>query len=126
MGLVFWLYDRSLEPTLRYIDTKFGKRPEVAQANTAALKAGYHYGETVEAINTQYHVAPAKLAAGTYRNIIGNQALAWGLLAAAQMSEKQLFLGPTRSRLLAIFCMNSPSTRISMCSRFRPKTKSQQ
>ncbi|MGI9328147.1 MAG: 2-oxoacid:acceptor oxidoreductase subunit alpha [Pseudomonadales bacterium] len=93
MGLVFWLYDRSLDPTLRFIDTKFGKRPEVAQANTAALKAGYHYGETVEAINTQYHVAPAKLTSGTYRNIIGNTALAWGLLAAAKMSEKQLFLG---------------------------------
>ena len=51
MGLVFWLYDRPLEPTLRYIDEKFGKKPEIAQANTAALKAGYHYGETVEAIN---------------------------------------------------------------------------
>ena len=93
MGLVFWLYDRSLEPTLRFIDTKFGKRPDVAQANTAALKAGYHYGETVEAINTQYHVAPAKLEAGTYRNIIGNQALAWGCLAAAKLSDKQLFMG---------------------------------
>ena len=57
MGLVFWLYDRSLEPTLRFIDAKFGKQPEVAQANTAALKAGYNYGETVEAINTQYQVA---------------------------------------------------------------------
>jgi len=93
MGLVFWLYDRSLEPTLRFIDTKFGKRPEVAQANTLALKAGYHYGETVEAINTQYHVAPAKLSPGTYRNIVGNQALAWGLLAAAKLSDKQLFMG---------------------------------
>ena len=54
MGLVFWLYDRSLEPTLRFINDKFGKRPEVVQANTAALKAGYHYGDTVEAVNTQY------------------------------------------------------------------------
>ncbi len=93
MGLVFWLYDRSLDPTLRFIDTKFGKRPEVAQANTAALKAGYHYGETIEAISTQYHVNPAKLAPGTYRNIVGNQAIAWGLLAAAKMSNKQLFMG---------------------------------
>jgi 2-oxoglutarate ferredoxin oxidoreductase subunit alpha len=93
MGLVFWLYDRSLEPTLRFIEQKFGKRPDVAQANVAALKAGYHYGETVEAINTQYHVGPAKLPAGTYRNIMGNQALAWGLLSAAQRSGKRLFLG---------------------------------
>lgn len=93
MGLVFWLYDRSLEPTLRFIEQKFGKRPDVAQANVAALKAGFHYGDTVEAINTQYHVGPAKLPPGTYRNIMGNQALAWGLLAAAQRSRKRLFLG---------------------------------
>jgi len=93
MGLVFWLYDRSLEPTLRFIEAKFGKRPEVAQANTATLKAGYHYGETVEAINTQYQVAPAKLKPGTYRNIVGNDALAWGLLAAANSSDKRLFMG---------------------------------
>ena len=93
MGLVFWLYDRTLDPTLRFIENKFGKRPEVAQANTMALKAGYHYGETVEAINTQYHVGPAKLPAGKYRNIVGNTALAWGLLTAAQQSNKRLFLG---------------------------------
>ena len=93
MGLVFWLYDRSLEPTLRFIEQKFGKRPDVAQANVAALKAGFHYGDTVEAINTQYHVGPAKLPPGTYRNIMGNQALAWGLLAAAHRSQKRLFLG---------------------------------
>ena len=93
MGLVFWLYDRSLEPTLRFIDSKFGKLPGVAQANTNALKAGFNYGETVEAINTQYHVGPAKLEPGTYRNIEGNLALAWGLVAAAQLSGKRLFLG---------------------------------
>lgn len=93
MGLVFWLYDRSLDPTLRFIEKKFGKVPSVSQANTNALKAGYNYGETVEAINTQYHVGPAKLEPGTYRNIEGNLALAWGLLAAAQLSGKRLFLG---------------------------------
>ena len=94
MGLVFWLYDRPLEPTLRFIEQKFGaKVPQVAQANSLALKKGFHYGETVEAINTQYHVEPAKLPPGTYRNIMGNTALAWGLVTAAQMSEKRLFLG---------------------------------
>lgn len=93
MGLVFWLYDRSLEPTLRFIESKFGKLPGVAQANTNALKAGYNYGETVEAISTQYHVGPAKLTPGKYRNIEGNEALAWGLLAAARLSNKRLFLG---------------------------------
>jgi 2-oxoglutarate ferredoxin oxidoreductase subunit alpha len=93
MGLIFWLYDRSLEPTLRFINAKFGKKPEIAEANTKSLKAGYHYGETVEAINTQFHVPPAKLAPGTYRNIMGNTAMAYGLLAAARLSNKRLFLG---------------------------------
>lgn len=94
MGLVFWLYDRSLDPTLRFIEKKFAsKLPAVAQANTQALKAGFNYGETVEAINTQYQVAPAKLEPGTYRNIMGNIAMSWGLIAAAQLSNKRLFLG---------------------------------
>jgi 2-oxoglutarate ferredoxin oxidoreductase subunit alpha len=93
MGLVFWLYDRPLEPTLRYIEDKFGKKPEIAQANTAALKAGYHYGETVEAINTQYHVPKAKLPPGKYTSIVGNTAIAYGLMTAARLSGKRLFLG---------------------------------
>jgi 2-oxoglutarate ferredoxin oxidoreductase subunit alpha len=93
MGLVFWLYDRPLEPTLRYIEDKFGKKPEIAGANTAALKAGYHYGETVEAINTQFHVPKAKLTPGKYTSIVGNTALAYGLMAAARLSNKRLFLG---------------------------------
>ena len=93
MGLVFWLYGRSLEPTLRFIEAKFGKKPEIAQANTAALNVGYNYGETIEAIDTQYHVAKAELSPGTYRSIMGNTALAWGLLAAAKLSGKRLFLG---------------------------------
>src|SRR5262245_33408630 len=93
MGLVFWLYDRPLEPTLRYIEDKFGKKPEIAQANTAALKAGYNYGETVEAINTQYHVPKAKLEPGKYTSIVGNTALAYGLMTAARLSNKRLFLG---------------------------------
>ncbi|WP_261360652.1 2-oxoacid:acceptor oxidoreductase subunit alpha [Aeoliella straminimaris] len=93
MGLVFWLYDRSLDPTMRFIEDKFGKKPEVAEANRRALTAGYNYGETVEAINTQYHVGKAELPPGTYRNIMGNTALAWGLVAAAHLSGRRLFLG---------------------------------
>jgi 2-oxoglutarate/2-oxoacid ferredoxin oxidoreductase subunit alpha len=93
MGLVFWLYDRPLEPTLRFIEDKFGRKAEVAQANTAALKAGYHYGETVEAINTQFHVPKARLAPGKYTSIMGNTALAWGMMTAARLSGKRLFLG---------------------------------
>ncbi len=93
MGLVFWLYDRSLEPTLRYIDDKFGKMPAVAEANRRALKAGYNYGETTDAMASQFKVNKADLQAGLYRNITGNQALAWGLVAAAQRSGCQLFYG---------------------------------
>ncbi len=93
MGLVFWLYDRSLEPTHRYIDAKFGKMPAVAEANRRALHAGYNYGETTDAMASQYKVEKADLEPGLYRNITGNQALAWGLVAAAQRSGCELFLG---------------------------------
>lgn len=93
MGLVFWLYDRSLDPTLRFIEAKFGKKPDVAEANRRALNAGYNYGETVEAINTQYQVGKAELPPGKYRNMMGNQALAWGLVTAAKLSGRRLFLG---------------------------------
>jgi 2-oxoglutarate ferredoxin oxidoreductase subunit alpha len=78
---------------LRFIDEKFGKKPEIALANTAALKAGYHYGETVEAISTQFHVSKAKLPPGKYTSIMGNTALSYGLLTAARNSGKRLFLG---------------------------------
>jgi len=93
MGLTFWLYDRSLDPTLRYIDEKFAKVPAVAEANRRALKAGYNYGETTDAMASQYTVHKADLTPGLYRNITGNQALAWGLVAAAQRSGCELFFG---------------------------------
>jgi 2-oxoglutarate ferredoxin oxidoreductase subunit alpha len=93
MGFVFWLYGRSLEPTLRFIEAKFGSKPDVAEANVRSLRAGWNYGETTEAIASSYQVKPAKLPPGKYRNIMGNQALAWGLIAAAKLSGKELFLG---------------------------------
>ena len=94
MGLVFWLYDRSLEPTLRYIDAKFAKKsPAVAEANRRALHAGYNYGETTEAFAAQYRVHKAALRPGVYRNITGNEATAYGLMTAAKRSKCQLFLG---------------------------------
>ena len=93
MGLVFWLYSRSLEPTQRFIEAKFGKKPELAEANRRALQAGWNYGETTEEFASTYQVNPAKLEPGTYRNIMGNQALSWGLLTASQQSGKPLFLG---------------------------------
>jgi 2-oxoglutarate/2-oxoacid ferredoxin oxidoreductase subunit alpha len=93
MGLVFWLYGRNLDPTMRFIDAKFGRKPEVAEANIRALKAGWNYGETTEALATSFHVNPAQLTPGTYKNIMGNQALVYGLIAASKLSGKDLFLG---------------------------------
>lgn len=93
MGLIYWLYGRELDATLRFVQEKFGHRPEIAKANEKALRAGWYYGETTEAFDVCYEVAPAKLEPGLYRNIMGNQALAWGLMAAAKLSRKDLFLG---------------------------------
>ncbi|MEM9827370.1 MAG: 2-oxoacid:acceptor oxidoreductase subunit alpha [Planctomycetota bacterium] len=93
MGLVYWLFGRSLEPTLRFIEEKFAKKPEVAAANEAALRAGWAYGETTEAFGESYQVQAASLEPGTYRNIMGNQALAWGLVTASKISNKDLFYG---------------------------------
>ncbi len=93
MGLVFWLYDRSLDPTLRYIDAKFGKKPQIAEANRRALTAGYNYGDTVEAFTNHYRVPKAKLEPGLYRNVMGNEVTAWGLITAARRSGCELFLG---------------------------------
>ena len=93
MGLVYWLYGRDLDPTLRFIEEKFGKRPEIVEANEKALRAGWNYGETTEAFISSYQVDRASLPAGTYRNVMGNQALAWGLITASQMSGTELFYG---------------------------------
>ncbi|MFO0816484.1 MAG: 2-oxoacid:acceptor oxidoreductase subunit alpha [Pirellulales bacterium] len=93
MGLLYWLYGRSLDPTLRYIEEKFKGKEEVAEANRRALQAGWNYGETTDAIASSFVVEPAKLPPGRYTNIMGNQALAWGLVAAAHLSGKELVYG---------------------------------
>ena len=87
-----WLYTRPTEGTIDFLEKKFAKRPEIAEANMRAFKAGYAFGETAEGFATQYEVAPAKLPPGTYRNITGNQALALGLVAASVQSKLPLFL----------------------------------
>ena len=93
LGLMCWLYHRPTEGTLAFIDEKFGKRPEIAAANAAAFKAGYAYGETSEDFAVSYEIAPAHLEPGTYRQITGNTAIAYGLIAAAHQSRLPLFLG---------------------------------
>jgi 2-oxoglutarate ferredoxin oxidoreductase subunit alpha len=93
LGLMFWLYERDMAATVSWIDEKFSKRPEIAEGNKRALKAGYNFGETTEIFHERYVVPPAKLAPGTYRNITGNEATALGNVAAAQLAGRTLFYG---------------------------------
>jgi len=93
LGLLSWLYGRPAESTLSFLETKFAHRPEIMKANVAAFRAGWNYGETTEAFSVQYEVKPATLPAGRYRNITGNTALSYGLVAASQLSGLPLFLG---------------------------------
>jgi 2-oxoglutarate ferredoxin oxidoreductase subunit alpha len=93
LGLMFWLYERSLDPTIRWIESRFGKNPQVAEANIATLRAGYNFGETAELFPIHYRVPKAHLAPGKYRNITGNEATALGFLAASQLADTPLFYG---------------------------------
>lgn len=93
LGLVSWMYTRPAEPTLEWIKTKFAKSPQVVDANTAAFKAGHAFGETAELFDHPYEIKPATHEPGTYTNITGNVALAWGLVAASQLADMPLFLG---------------------------------
>src|SRR5439155_20869075 len=90
LGLVYWLYNRPLEPTVEYIKSKFSKKPQVEQANILALKAGYAFGETAELFNEQYQVPKARLAPGRYRKITGNEAVAIGMVTASKLADKEL------------------------------------
>jgi len=93
LGMCYWLYNRSMDSTLRWLDEKFGKKPILAEANKLAMKAGYAYCDATEAFQTSYEVPPAKLTPGLYRNISGNTALAIGFVAAAQKAKLPLFQG---------------------------------
>jgi 2-oxoglutarate ferredoxin oxidoreductase subunit alpha len=93
LGLMSWLYHRPIEATLDFISAKFARRPEIAQANVSALRAGWNYGETSEDFAVSYEIAPAQLAPGHYRQINGNTALSYGLVAASKLSRLPLFLG---------------------------------
>jgi len=93
LGMVYWLFDRKLEYTEGYFDKKFLNKPEIAEANKVALRTGYYYAETIEALSPVYKILPAPIAKGTYRNISGNAATAWGLMAAAEKAGLKLFIG---------------------------------
>ncbi|WP_431236632.1 2-oxoacid:acceptor oxidoreductase subunit alpha [Mycolicibacterium aichiense] len=93
LGLLSWMYGRPIETSETFIREKFARKPDIAEANVLALKAGWNYGETTEAFGTTYEISPAKLAPGEYRQISGNTALAYGVIAAGQLADIQVVLG---------------------------------
>ena len=93
LGFLYWMYNREMENTIQFIKDKFGKKPEIFESNVKALQAGYNFGDTTETFTTTYKVEKAKMNPGVYRSIMGNQAVAYGLIAAAQKSGLPLFLG---------------------------------
>jgi 2-oxoglutarate/2-oxoacid ferredoxin oxidoreductase subunit alpha len=93
LGFLYWMYGRDMNSTEKFLEEKFGKKPEILESNLRVLRAGYNYGDTTETFTTQYKVEKAKIAAGSYRSIMGNQALAYGLIAASVKSGLNIFLG---------------------------------
>jgi 2-oxoglutarate ferredoxin oxidoreductase subunit alpha len=93
LGFLYWMYNRDMESTINFLKEKFGKKDEILNSNIKALQAGYNYGDTTETFTTTYKVEKAKMEPGTYRSIMGNQATAYGLIAASQKSGLELFLG---------------------------------
>lgn len=93
LGLTLWLFNRDLKNVNAMIDRKFGKNPEIAEANKKVMRDGYNYGVTIQAVTPSYSVSSAELTKGIYRNINGNMAISWGLIAAAEKANLPLFLG---------------------------------
>lgn len=93
LGFLYWMYNRDMDNTLGFLKEKFGKKPDIFDSNVKVLQAGYNFGDTTETFTSRYTVEKAKMEAGSYRSIMGNQALAYGLIAAAQKSDLPLFLG---------------------------------
>ncbi|MEZ4704475.1 MAG: 2-oxoacid:acceptor oxidoreductase subunit alpha [Bdellovibrionota bacterium] len=93
LGIMYWLYDRPMEHTIKWIENKFKGKTDLIEANQKALKAGYYFGETSEIFTTHYHVDQAQLPQGKYRQVTGNRAIALGLVAGAQLAGKPLFYG---------------------------------
>src|SRR6201747_167341 len=93
LGFLYWMYNRDMENTIKFLKDKFGKKPEIFDSNVKALQAGYNFGDTTETFTTTYRVEKAKMIPGVYRAIMGNQALTYGLIAASQKRALPLFLG---------------------------------
>lgn len=93
LGFLYWMYNRDMANTIQFFKDKFGKKPEIQESNIRALQAGYNFGDTTETFTTTFRVEKAKMPPGVYRSIMGNQALAYGLIAASQKSGLPLYLG---------------------------------
>ncbi|MGZ5219197.1 MAG: 2-oxoacid:acceptor oxidoreductase subunit alpha [Chitinophagaceae bacterium] len=93
LGFLYWMYGRDMDNTTTFLKEKFGKKPDILESNLKVLQAGYNFGDTTETFTTTYKVEKAKMEPGSYRSIMGNQALAYGLIAASQVSELPMFLG---------------------------------
>tara|TARA_B100000683_G_scaffold276886_1_gene332672 strand:+ start:1773 stop:3611 length:1839 start_codon:yes stop_codon:yes gene_type:complete len=93
LGIVYWMFNRPMTQTENFLKKKFEKRPDIVEGNIKVLHAGYNFADTIEALSSSYTVLSANLEKGTYRNVMGNQAIAWGFLAASQNANKELFLG---------------------------------
>ncbi len=93
LGILYWLFNRELHIGDKFLEEKFKEKPKLIEANQRVLRAGYHFAETIEALQTTYHIGPTTGRKGKFRNITGNQAVAWGLMAAAEKSGRELFLG---------------------------------
>ena len=93
LGLLYWLYERDMKSSIDFLEKKFKSKPDIIEANTRALKAGFYFGDTIEAIRTTYKISKAEFKKGTYRNIMGNPAIGMGLLIASQKANTNLFFG---------------------------------
>jgi 2-oxoglutarate ferredoxin oxidoreductase subunit alpha len=93
LGLIYWMYNRNLDNTITFLNEKFGKKDTILQSNIKVLQAGFNYGDTTETFSSRYRVEKAKMIPGTYRSIMGNQALSMGLIAASEKSGLSIFLG---------------------------------
>ena len=124
LGLMYWLYDRPMEPTQRWVEAKFRSKPEVATANLTALKAGFAYGDAAEIFTTHYRVRKAAIAPGKYRNITGNQATALGCVAASVLAGRPLFYASYPITPASDILHELSMHKTSASRRFRPKTRS--
>ena len=126
LGLLSWMYGRPTEGTLKFLQTKFAKKPEIMNANIAAFKAGWNFGETTEDFAVSYEVKPAALPAGRYRNITGNLALSYGLIAASKLRRSAAVprLLPDHSGLGHPARTQSKHKTVRCSARSRPRRRS--